>query len=50
MPPPSAHAHWHIDVSYLNLSGTFYKGEPRFILDNEFLHGITAGNIDADIS
>ena len=25
-------------------------GEPRFILDNEFLHGITAGNIDADIS
>ena len=24
VPPQSAHAHWHIDVSYLNLSGTFY--------------------------
>ena len=24
VPPPSAHAHCHIDVSYLNLSGTFY--------------------------
>ena len=24
VPPPSAHAHWHIDVSTLNLSGTFY--------------------------
>ena len=24
VPPPSAHAHWHIDVSCLNLSGTFY--------------------------
>ena len=22
--PQSAHAHWHIDVCYLNLSGTFY--------------------------
>ena len=24
VPPPSAHAHWHIDVSTLKLSGTFY--------------------------
>ena len=24
VPPLSAHAHWHIDVSTLNLSGTFY--------------------------
>ena len=22
--PPAAHEHWHIDVSYLNISGTFY--------------------------
>ena len=22
--PPHAHQHWHIDVSYLNVSGTFY--------------------------
>ena len=26
------------------------EGEVRFILDNEFLHGITAGQVDADIS
>ena len=24
VPPQSAHTHWHIDVSYLNLSGAFY--------------------------
>ena len=24
MQPLSAHAHWHIDVSYLNIAGTFY--------------------------
>ena len=22
--PPAAHQHWHVDVSYINLSGTFY--------------------------
>src|ERR1051326_8933738 len=22
--PPEPHQHWHIDVSYINLSGTFY--------------------------
>ena len=22
--PPQPHQHWHIDVSYLNISGTFY--------------------------
>src|SRR6266481_220190 len=22
--PPEAHQHWHIDVSYINVSGTFY--------------------------
>jgi hypothetical protein len=22
--PPHAHQHWHIDVSYINVSGTFY--------------------------
>mgnify|MGYP001567260676 FL=1 len=24
MPPLRPHEHWHIDVSYLNISGTFY--------------------------
>jgi len=23
-PPPQPHKHWHVDVSYINLSGTFY--------------------------
>lgn len=23
-PPSEPHAHWHIDVSYINLAGTFY--------------------------
>jgi putative transposase len=22
--PQAAHQHWHIDVSYINISGTFY--------------------------
>jgi hypothetical protein len=22
--PLTAHQHWHIDVSYINISGTFY--------------------------
>jgi putative transposase len=22
--PPHAHQHWHIDISYINVSGTFY--------------------------
>jgi len=29
--PPKAHQHWHIDVSYINVSGTFYY--PCSILD-----------------
>jgi transposase InsO family protein len=23
-PPPGPHQHWHVDVSYINISGTFY--------------------------
>jgi putative transposase len=36
--PPEPHQHWHIDVSYINLSGTFYylcsvlDGYSRFIV------------------
>jgi transposase InsO family protein len=37
-PPPSPHQHWHIDVSYINICGTFYylcsvlDGYSRFIV------------------
>ena len=37
--PLSAHAHWHVDVSYINVGGTFYylcsllDGYSRFIVD-----------------
>lgn len=36
--PPASHQHWHIDVSYINISGTFYylcsvlDGYSRFIV------------------
>jgi transposase InsO family protein len=36
--PPHAHQHWHIDISYINISGTFYylcsvlDGYSRFIV------------------
>src|SRR5215470_18262281 len=36
--PPQPHQHWHIDVSYINVSGTFYylcsvlDGYSRFIV------------------
>ena len=30
--PLAAHQHWHIDVSYINISGTFYY--PCSILDD----------------
>ena len=39
--PSRAHEHWHIDVSYLNISGTFYylcsilDGYSRYIMHSE---------------
>src|ERR1700674_4633854 len=36
--PPQPHRHWHIDVSYINVSGTFYylcsvlDGYSRFLV------------------
>ena len=29
--PSRPHEHWHVDVSYLNISGTFYYEPPRFL-------------------
>jgi len=50
--PLSPHAHWHIDVSYLNLSGTFYylcsilDGYSRYIVHHEIRERMTEQDIE----
>ena len=50
--PLAAHAHWHIDVSYLNLSGTFYylcsllDGYSRYIVHHEIRERMTERDVE----
>ena len=50
--PLSPHAHWHIDVSYLNLSGTFYylcsilDGYSRYIVHHEIREQMTELDVE----
>lgn len=50
--PLLPHEHWHIDVSYINLKGTFYylcsvlDGASRAILDWEIKPSMTEGDIE----
>lgn len=50
--PLSPHAHWHIDVSYLNLSGTFYylcsilDGYSRYIVHHEIREQMTEQDVE----
>ena len=50
--PLQAHEHWHIDVSYLNISGTFYylasvlDGMSRSIAHFEIHESMTEGQIE----
>ena len=50
--PLSAHEHWHVDISYLNISGTFYylcsilDGMSRFIVHWEIHESMTEGQIE----
>jgi len=50
--PLKAHEHWHIDVSYINISGTFYylcsvlDGFSRFIVHHEIRPAMTEGDIE----
>lgn len=50
--PSAAHAHWHIDVSYVNLSGTFYylcsvlDGYSRFLVHWELRASMTEAEIE----
>jgi transposase InsO family protein len=50
--PLRAHEHWHVDVSYLNLGGTFYylcsilDGYSRFIVHWEIRHSMTERDVE----
>jgi transposase InsO family protein len=50
--PPAAHEHWHIDVSYINVSGTFYylcsllDGYSRTIVHWDLRESMTEAEIE----
>ena len=50
--PPAAHEHWHIDVSYINVSGTFYylcsllDGYSRMIVHWDLRESMTEAEIE----
>ena len=50
--PLAPHAHWHIDVSYLNISGTFYylcsllDGYSRYIVHHEIREQMTEEDVE----
>jgi putative transposase len=50
--PLAPHEHWHVDISYLNLGGTFYylctilDGYSRFIVHWEIRHGMTERDVE----
>jgi len=50
--PLAAHAHWHIDISYVNLSGTFYylcsllDGYSRYIVHHEIRERMTEQDVE----
>jgi putative transposase len=50
--PISAHQHWHVDVSYLNIAGTFYflcsvlDGFSRFIVHHEIREKMEESDIE----
>ena len=50
--PPQAHQHWHIDVSYINISGTFYylcsvlDGYSRSIVHGDLRESMTEAEIE----
>jgi transposase InsO family protein len=50
--PLRAHEHWHIDISYLNLAGTFYylcsilDGATRFVVHWELRERMTTADVE----
>jgi len=51
VPPTAAHEHWHIDVSYINIAGTFYylcsilDGFSRFIVHWDIRPSMTEADV-----
>lgn len=51
-PPPGPHQHWHIDVSYINVHGTFYylcsvlDGYSRFIVHWELRESMREADVE----
>jgi len=51
-PPPGPHQHWHIDISYLNICGTFYylcsvlDGYSRFIVHWDLRESMREADIE----
>jgi putative transposase len=50
--PPAAHQHWHIDVSYINICGTFYylcsilDGYSRFLIHWDLRASMTEADVE----
>ena len=50
--PLTAHEHWHLDISYLNLGGTFYylcsvlDGYSRYIVHHEIRESMTEQDVE----
>lgn len=50
--PQAAHKHWHIDISYINIAGTFYymcsilDGFSRFIVHQEIREQMTEADVE----
>jgi putative transposase len=53
--PLRPHEHWHVDVSYRNVAGTFFSlcslldGDSRFIVPWEIRERMTAGDVETII-
>ncbi|MBX3426905.1 MAG: DDE-type integrase/transposase/recombinase [Pirellulales bacterium] len=52
MQPVGPHRHWHVDISYLNLGGTFYclcsllDGYSRYIVHCEIRSSMTERDVE----
>lgn len=50
--PPAPHQHWHVDISYLNLAGTFYylcsvlDGYSRYLVHWEIRESMTEAEVE----
>jgi transposase InsO family protein len=50
--PLKPHEHWHVDVSYLNIAGTFYylcsllDGQSRFTVHWEIREAMTEADVE----